>query len=174
MCLPNPRGRKSLPTTLSQSDIPSPSWSSRTVQVLWIFVNQTYQTFDRCHVSSNESKNSSPTLGSSWLVPTKSGKRLSHGGFEMSREFLRVLEAVKQSLNPDLIHSQKLHRRYPSAATANPELSHGGSRAHHPETLPQVPRAHLWQIWSSSTTDFITSYGLIITPIYPLLIFLNS
>ncbi|KAF3552987.1 hypothetical protein F2Q69_00016699 [Brassica cretica] len=80
----------------------------------------------------------------------------------MSREFLRVLEAVKQSLNPDLIHSQKLHRRYPSAATANPELSHGGSRA------------HLWQIWSSSTTDFITSYGLIITPIYPLLIFLNS
>ncbi|KAL0670506.1 hypothetical protein Bca4012_033210 [Brassica carinata] len=89
----------------------------------------------------------------------------------MSREFLRVLEAVKQSLNPDLIHSQKLHRRYPSAATANPELSHGGSRAHHPETLPQVPRAHLWQIWSSSTTDFITSYGLIITPIYPLLIF---
>ncbi|CAN6813469.1 unnamed protein product, partial [Brassica oleracea] len=61
-----------------------------------------------------------------------------------------------RSLNPELIHSLKLHRSYL-------DLSNGESRAQ--------PRRIL--SLSSSTINFITSSGFIITSINPLLIFIE-
>ena len=99
--------------------------------------------------------------------------------------------------DPELIHggSRVQPRRIPSTATADPELIHGGSRAHHgesrahhggsraqprripssstvdPELIHGGSRAQPRRILIPSMIDFITSFGLIITPINPLLIF---